>query len=184
MTPTDEITRLPEENRRLKEALDAAVKRAEQAERERDALRDCKRPGTLAEPGCGQCVACWRGAYEDANDRAEERRDKAKETDRLRDEVEALRTRSTHAEERVAVMGRALEDLAAGNPAQCLVARLGEGTKECDATDPCPACRAAGQMEELQRGVRLLMNKFDGTAASMQAAREWEAKHGRLVGGG
>jgi hypothetical protein len=109
MTPTDEITRLREENRRLKEERDtwraqyhrdmadvirerdAAVKRAEQAERERDALRDCKRPGTLAEPGCGQCVACWRGAYEDANDRAEERRDKAKETDRLRAEVEALR---------------------------------------------------------------------------------------------
>jgi hypothetical protein len=161
MTPTDEITRLVEENRRLKEERDAAVKRAEQAERERDEAHKALEQTSLK--------AKWTAEVE---------------RDKLRAEVEALRTRSTHAEERVAVMGRALEDLAAGNPAQCLVARLGEGTKECDATDPCPACRAAGQMEELQRGVRLLMNKFDGTAPSMQAAREWEAKHGRLVGGG
>lgn len=37
------------------------------------------------------------------------------------------------------------------------------------------------QIQALAEGVRLLIKKHDGTATSMQEAREWEAKHGHLV---
>lgn len=58
-----------------------------QAQKEIERLLDCKRPGTLVEPGCGQCVACLRGLYQDANDRAEERRDAAKKSRHLEEQL-------------------------------------------------------------------------------------------------
>jgi hypothetical protein len=46
------------------------------------------------------------------------------------------------AERRLRVAEAALKDRAMGSPVpQCLVARLGEGTLECDATRPCASCR-------------------------------------------
>lgn len=72
--------------RALKERDEARAQLA-QAQKEIEQLRDCKRPGTIVEPGCGQCVACLRGLYQDANDRAEERRHAAKKSRHLEEQL-------------------------------------------------------------------------------------------------
>jgi len=51
----------------------------------------------------------------------------------------------------------ALKDLADGNEhVQCLVARPGEMTYECDAAAPCVACQARQRIERLTRVLGLL----------------------------
>jgi hypothetical protein len=86
--------RIIETARVMEDAAAVIGRELEATRQEREALRaqvadltDCRKPGTLAEPGCGQCIACLRGAFEDARDQAEERRTKAKEADALRARV-------------------------------------------------------------------------------------------------
>lgn len=78
---------LDQVNRAIGKERDAARAQLAQAQKEIERLLDCKRPGTLVEPGCGQCVACLRGLYQDANDRAEERRDAAKKSRHLEEQL-------------------------------------------------------------------------------------------------
>lgn len=76
---------------------------------------------------------------------------------------------------------QALEDLADGKEPQCLVARLHEGTAECNATRPCAACRVASRViraeSEMAKGAQnevALMRQVE--AAEQSKCSTYEAR--------
>jgi sirohydrochlorin ferrochelatase len=77
-----------------------------------------------------------------------------------RREIAALITRAHKAEASAADANaqlyrarQALQDLADGSDrVQCLAAKLGEGTYECDISGPCLACRARARMASAAKG--------------------------------